>query len=412
MFRDCDSQVCPACQELLASLKIEKVDNYETDDNSVQSENDNTEEAWSNKVKIEEATKDEVEEGEIKVMDDNLPPSPKPDKKIECTACEKQFSSKKWFLKHRSKCDESNHSHVSKKPVKVKRHECSECEKKFSSVACYVKHAQKKHKLLIPKALISGKKNCPFCKKWFNPVSQRFVSHLKIIHSAERENPLYLDIVNNQMEKKYICQDCGSSFTFQNNLTQHMLKQHGSENRSVENSLSCHECGKNFKNINSLKVHMKYHKTENCLCNECGSTFQNASKLQRHRTTHTQELIPCSECGKLFKTLIHLKRHVRFLHRKLKTAQCDQCDKRFPDISKLRSHISSVHSKVKPYVCEVCGFKCARVDNLNLHRRKSHGMANALTRVELALMVEHQQHPFCTLADLPMLQLQNGKLNY
>ena len=123
--------------------------------------------------------------------------------------------------------------------------------------------------------------------------------------------------------------------------------------------------------------------------------------------THSQEQFPCSECGRLFKTTVHLRRHVRFMHLKEKTAQCDQCDKRFPDLSKLRTHISSVHTKVKPYVCELCGFKCARVDNLNIHRKKSHGITETISRATLEKMVANGEHPYCSLVDLPMLQLQS-----
>lgn len=288
---------------------------------------------------------------------------------------------------------------------KEKKHNCPCCFKRFSSHKCLVSHSKKEHDLIIPETEPNlTKEKCPFCEKRFNPQSERFVSHLMTFHCAERENPIFLDIVNSKMIKQYVCQICGNGFNNHQSLDHHLMKMH--DNHS-NNCVPCHICGKTLKNNTSLNAHLLLHRNDNCLCTECGASYKNEVKLKRHMQTHSLEQFPCSECGRLFKTTVHLRRHVRFMHLKEKTAQCDQCDKRFPDLSKLRTHINSVHTKVKPYVCELCGFKCSRVDNLNIHRKKSHGITDTISRATLEKMVANGEHPFCSLEDLPMLQLQS-----
>jgi len=336
----------------------------------------------------------------------------------ECNVCEKTFVTRKRFLNHclthhkddpsfceiieRLKQESGNKNRIHKKE---KKHNCPSCFKRFSSHKCLVSHCRKEHDIIIPDSEPQTvKEKCPFCEKKFNPQSERFVSHLMTFHCAERGNPIFLEIVNNKMIKQYVCQICGNSFSNHQSLDHHLMKMH--ENQS-NNCVPCHICGKALKNNTSLNAHLLLHRNDNCLCTICGASYKNEVKLKRHMQTHSQEQFPCSECGRLFKTTVHLRRHVRFMHLKEKTAQCDQCDKRFPDLSKLRTHISSVHTKVKPYVCELCGFKCARVDNLNIHRKKSHGITETISRATLEKMVANGEHPYCSLVDLPMLQLQS-----
>ena len=336
----------------------------------------------------------------------------------ECYVCEKAFVTRKRFLNHcltqhrddpsfsdvieKLKSESINKNRIHKKE---KKYNCPSCFKRFSSHKCLVSHCRKEHDIIIPESEPQTiKEKCPFCEKKFNPQSERFVSHLMTFHCAERGNPIFLEIVNNKMIKQYVCQICGNSFSNHQSLDHHLMKMH--ENQS-NNCVPCHICGKALKNNTSLNAHLLLHRNDNCLCTICGASYKNEVKLKRHMLTHSQEQFPCSECGRLFKTTVHLRRHVRFMHLKEKTAQCDQCDKRFPDLSKLRTHISSVHTKVKPYVCELCGFKCARVDNLNIHRKKSHGITETISRATLEKMVANGEHPYCSLVDLPMLQLQS-----
>jgi len=350
--------------------------------------------------------------------DSSYKPNRKNGKNMECDVCEKEFKTKKRFLNH---CDmhhkddpafigvieklrfEANNKKRFFK--KEKKYNCPSCFKRFSSHKCLVSHSKKEHDILIPETEpLTSKEKCPFCEKKFNPQSERFVSHLMTFHCAERQNPIFLEIVNSKMIKQYVCQICGNSFSNHQSLDHHLMKMH--DNHS-NNCVPCHICGKTLKNNTSLNAHLLLHRNDNCLCTECGASYKNEVKLKRHMQTHSQEQFPCSECGRLFKTTVHLRRHVRFMHLKEKTAQCDQCDKRFPDLSKLRTHVNSVHTKVKPYVCELCGFKCARVDNLNIHRKKSHGITDTISRATLEKMVSNGEHPYCSLEDLPMLQLQS-----
>ena len=305
---------------------------------------------------------------------------------------------------------------------KKKRHACPDCPVSFVSELCLVKHTRKEHglNLPLPEPEHREKEKCPFCEEIFDIyyqkskrvnskpyMKQKLRRHLMYFHPDERENPLFQEIVGRFEAPKFICEDCGRSFTHNRYLENHMVAIHNSH----INTVPCHICGKFFKEQFNLEIHIKnIHERSKAavLCGVCGKTFKcNADMLSHMESFHSEEKnYKCKDCEAEFKTKKSLMRHIRKLHLKLreKTETCSQCQKTFYTLPQLKKHISDVHDKIKAFHCEECQFQCARMDNLNLHRRKSHNKKN-LTKTMLISMVENDEHPFYTKNDLPMINL-------
>jgi len=245
---------------------------------------------------------------------------------------------------------------------------------------------------------------CPFCDKSFPPLSPSFIDHVKIFHSGESENPLYIDILAKTTVRKYICDCCGKELTSHKTLENHMIDFHDSQ----LNTVNCDICGKLFKNKQNLRFHVRCaHETpeKKHLCIECGKCFLTKALLSQHMLrSHSKVEFPCSKCEKKFKIKSDLVRHFKIKHtERERLHNCVECGRDFYQRQQLLLHIACVHKKLKPFYCEICDFKCARLNNLNLHRRKSHEKPS-ITKNTLLEMVKNDQHPFYTKDDITMIE--------
>ena len=199
------------------------------------------------------------------------------------------------------------------------------------------------------------------------------------------------------MRKKFKiqCPHCAMMIVGKKSYKKHLRNSHQMLMPRDGEEVQCQVCGKTLKHIQILKTHMKeVHGDRSYRCNLCGLNLSCQRNLNTHMISHTTPSIPCDQCGKLFKRKYAVKNHIKKFHMQIKEKMCDQCDKSFADARHLREHVLAIHDKLKPFGCEVCDFKCARIDNLNTHRKKSHGLANKLTRAEHDDWVMQGKHPF------------------
>ncbi|MEE6516853.1 hypothetical protein FKM82_026641 [Ascaphus truei] len=91
------------------------------------------------------------------------------------------------------------------------------------------------------------------------------------------------DRIIHSREKRYLCIDCGKSFTRKSSLIVHQRIHTG------EKLYMCTECGKRFGLKSSLVRHQRTHTGEVFTCAECGKSFREYSKFLKHQTTHTGE---------------------------------------------------------------------------------------------------------------------------
>ena len=341
---------------------------------------------------------------------------------FKCPNCPEKFTFSRSLVKHAKMIHDlelnekkiknenrkyQNKNNRYKKTKGERKWSCPECPFIFYSQWGLVKHASREHGVSLPLPEDRQKEKCPFCEETFykHKYKLKYSRHLQYSHPDKKEDPLYQEIVGQCETRQYICQDCGRSFPTNRTLEEHMVALHGSH----VNTLPCHICGIFLKTQQSLDHHLKRHHISKpgFVCSDCGKTFTSKTDMVSHfERIHSDTKYSCKECGSEFRAKMTLKAHIRRSHGKPreKPETCTQCQKNFYTLANLKKHISDVHDKIKAFHCEECQFQCARMDNLNLHRRKSHNKQN-ITKTMLISMVENDQHPFYTAADLEMIKL-------
>ena len=133
--------------------------------------------------------------------------------------------------------------------------------------------------------------------------------------------------------QKYICENCGASYTSKGALSDHKKFKHLNE------GFLCNECDKRFKNEYHLKRHLGSHFQEKKVCRNCGGLFrqlkihqEKCGKRKRHPTAK------CNECGKMFLEQKYLKEHMKYKHGENSKVKCKKCGKPFRHRKTMNAH--------------------------------------------------------------------------
>ncbi|XP_070505290.1 zinc finger protein 91-like [Chironomus tepperi] len=136
-------------------------------------------------------------------------------------------------------------------------------------------------------------------------------------------------------------------------------KEHG-------NKFICDICGSQFSYKFTARKHMEsIHKKIRYECEMCNKTFTSKNTLYTHiKVVHQKRLLhECQFCKKKFGVKYALTKHIEIVHtenpNELKKHRCDLCGKKFSSYSGLYTHKKGVHEKVKgqkivKYPCKIC----------------------------------------------------------
>ncbi|XP_051163931.1 zinc finger protein Xfin-like isoform X2 [Leptopilina boulardi] len=215
---------------------------------------------------------------------------------LECTECNKQYTSRKGLLRHIQ-------VHEGKKYL------CDICPKKFYRRE-HLKIHVAKHNMIKPY-------KCTRCTK-------RFIKEEQLTNHLSKHDRNFKKNKETDSSKRFLCEICSKSFTQSTTLIAHLRAHNGIK------PYVCEVCSRPFTTNAYLKMHMRTHTQERpYICQFCSRAFARADTLANHLTSHTGEAkYHCKFCPKNFRRLKSLKEHV-FIHTGQRPYACPTCDRRF-----------------------------------------------------------------------------------
>ncbi|XP_076282106.1 uncharacterized protein LOC143209818 isoform X2 [Lasioglossum baleicum] len=273
---------------------------------------------------------------------------------LECTECNKQYTSRKGLLRHIQ-------VHEGKKYL------CDICPKKFYRRE-HLKIHVAKHNMIKPY-------KCTRCTK-------RFIKEEQLTNHLSKHDRTFKKNKETDSSKRFLCEICSKSFTQSTTLIAHLRAHNGIK------PYVCEVCSRPFTTNAYLKMHMRTHTQERpYICQYCSRAFARADTLANHLTSHTGEAkYHCKYCPKNFRRLKSLKEHV-FIHTGQRPYACPTCDRRFNN-----NGSRYAHSK-----------RCKQ----NFVQNQNRGQT--LTQVQSSQNQQRILHQQTTLGQTQLLKAQNIK---
>nr|CAI5848636.1 unnamed protein product [Callosobruchus analis] len=241
--------------------------------------------------------------------------------------------------------------------------------------------ALRKHKNDIHKEITSSKHKCITCGECFKN-EYKYNEHLKI-HPLEcrlcgrlfyRKQNIQLHMKRHLGLKPYKCEICQKCFVTRQKHDEHKNVHTG------DTPLKCNMCDEKFRRHSNLVQHRNRHhlqmkkKVRDYIC-QCGEIFHSKKKLAWHKEIHEAKPKACAHCSEKFLHMSSLTRHMRRAHngkflpeetRQNENVECPICKGTFLR-SSLDVHIKN-HSGQRPYTCLICNKDFTTKWNLKLHK--------------------------------------------
>lgn len=265
------------------------------------------------------------------------------EKNFKCANCDAAYVFEGFLRTHMLKCN------VVKPPqddyfeaVPEQTHQCKMCPREFLSLGALRSHSR---------AHFDGSFCfCTFCDESFSDFKSAF-AHISSSHT-ENDEPKEFEIFH---KRCYIC-----NLTFPNARKQrkHVKTDHADyAGKSCPRWPACNRAV--FPGPSSYEQHLRNHLLGySAICEECGSQFSSQKVLNQHVIIrHATPMCICDYCGsKLLKS--SLKRHLQLhldIHLKYPCTVCPGVS--FNHGGSLANHNLRVHGGPARYVCRHCGHK-------------------------------------------------------
>ena len=174
--------------------------------------------------------------------------------------------------------------------------DCTICDKKFSSTDAMNFHRKEKHikegsvGYLLVQEPQKKEENvcriCPFPRKFSN--KGNFKKHMVVKHESRN------DKINYKNMSLYLAQD---------EIEEHQNKV-----------ISCELCNEEFSCKTTYKIHENevHNQNQNYICHLCNKEFNSSEKLRKHSSyVHRPLQLMCSICGKIGKLKCHIEKHIK-----------------------------------------------------------------------------------------------------
>lgn len=181
---------------------------------------------------------------------------------------------------------------------------------------------------------------------------------------------------------QFECDECHKTYTRIDHLKRHEREVHNPS----EGNFVCNECGTKF----SFQYRLNYHKKSNAICNICGKIFCMKKQLLLHQEEeHDMIEVDNKKSAKLTKCKIdgcnemiashgwieHLatKHSAKKQRRKINRYECEICSKTYKTKNGIEFHILSIHCpSSKKFKCQICNYVTVSQKALEGHQKKIH----------------------------------------
>uniref|UniRef100_A0A1Q3EYD5 C2h2-type zn-finger protein n=1 Tax=Culex tarsalis TaxID=7177 RepID=A0A1Q3EYD5_CULTA len=264
--------------------------------------------------------------------------------------CKKIFRSRQELVSH------GTQAHSASRFLDSNPFECLVCFQRFETRQALLAHLRR---------LIRDYR-CQFCNVYFNAPRDKTV-HVNTSHLESKTKARRIRVEEQPVK---ICCGCEATFESMEELFQHGVDVHQSQQPSfaeVDREHQCNICYKHFKNKSGVRTHqMLVYKPKVFSCYICSKAFECASKLSTHETTHIAERnFTCATCGAKFRTAGDLRGHQR-VHQERKLV-CSTCGARFHKPAHLRSHLKTHDANAYEYTCSFCPKQFKEKSNWKVH---------------------------------------------
>lgn len=213
-------------------------------------------------------------------------------------------------------------------------------------------------------------------------------SHLEENYSNRRNEQIEMNHLFYNTQKRFVCQQC-RDVVFDNRLEydQH-VEQHFTE-------FLCQECDSSFTKNDDLQNHL-FENHVRFKCTVCNETLDSIMSLKLHFAAQ-HNIRRCSACYEVFRSERDFKNHVQIKHATTDTIRCIFC--RVTCSSELEMHFHFLSTHVKQFRCPACS-ESFHVEFLLDRHLQMHHAANEVQTSAKFSSNDHEQQQF-TSTNMP-----------